>query len=436
MNHCGSEPLLPDLTTAASSLRVWRPNAIIALVEAKASLTEGRNIFGTSILDAASAPPTCAPGAPGCFKVPSQIDWVGFDWYGVPANQVRTLYDTHLIPRMHAHQKTILVPQAFANPDTIATDEAICINRADQYKSWAISDTRVAAVMPWHYSYIDYLSPSYGEPASTGELGISSMSQLYNTYKSMCQQMVPLSSFTRFGGQMRYDATIRKNTFESFANDDPLPSIYNINYWTITGTNVSEPDAPSIDDVRFKRNGGNSYILIRLNNTGFRYRRTDYRTWDLFSERNFEFDVWYTPSNGLVSLDVKPAKWNRSPVEIRFRPDGLYFAVPGRSQVKIASTSDFTTDAWSRVRVSYDFNDLRNAHDNTMSVYLNGSPVYAGPVMLPNVSNHGPSSLGADVNYLFVDVAFWRIGGPFVNIDNIALWCDSPYDPDALNLRR
>ena len=102
------------------------------------------------------------------FRIPEALDWFSVDLYhmdGYEANwvrdHVRGFYEAHIFPNLSAQQQVMLVPGSFGSnvnhyPNgTYVCNKTcyddMCARDAVDFFSWASTDERVAAVMPWNW---------------------------------------------------------------------------------------------------------------------------------------------------------------------------------------------------------------------------------------------------------------------------------------------
>ena len=96
-------------------------------------------------------------------KIPAVFDLLSADFYAdyLPGssgddevNQTRELYQG-VLPKLAAHQRLMLVPGVFACANLLKSfpleaQSSIVERKLDHYFRWALTDTRIAGLNPWH----------------------------------------------------------------------------------------------------------------------------------------------------------------------------------------------------------------------------------------------------------------------------------------------
>jgi hypothetical protein len=90
-------------------------------------------------------------------KVPDAIDFISADIYELNSAHepiaARAVYEKHIYPALAPHQKTWVVPGAFAPLDVDnATNSKTMVAKLEGYWSWAQADIKVVGINPWHYN--------------------------------------------------------------------------------------------------------------------------------------------------------------------------------------------------------------------------------------------------------------------------------------------
>jgi len=131
----------------AQAIRASFPNTIIWYNEGHKPIEEHLNACGTKVT----------------FSISSALSWFSIDLYhhdGVVPNwvhdNVKAFYKKYIFPNLHPGQRIALVPGSFnsnlnPNCDTKCYDEMIGHDAVD-FIDWALSDSRVAAVIPWNWN--------------------------------------------------------------------------------------------------------------------------------------------------------------------------------------------------------------------------------------------------------------------------------------------
>jgi hypothetical protein len=93
--------------------------------------------------------------------IPKSVDWWGYDAYSFTNEsweQPIEAYKRNVFPRLHAHQRVVHVTTAFADPgygespnETATEIDAFCVQNAQAFLSWALTEPRVAAIVPFHW---------------------------------------------------------------------------------------------------------------------------------------------------------------------------------------------------------------------------------------------------------------------------------------------
>ena len=107
-------------------------------------------------------------GFPVNFSIPPALTLFSFDYYhyngndtGAHVSTVRSIYEQHVYPKMHEHQKLLLVPGAFAMPHgtpipggfncSLSCFDAMAADDAVHYWNWAQADVHIAGIAPWEW---------------------------------------------------------------------------------------------------------------------------------------------------------------------------------------------------------------------------------------------------------------------------------------------
>lgn len=93
--------------------------------------------------------------------IPESVDWWGYDAYSFNNEswlQPIEAYKRNVFPRLHPHQRVVHVTTAFADPgqgerpnETAAEIDAFCVQNAEAFLAWALTEPRVAAIVPFHW---------------------------------------------------------------------------------------------------------------------------------------------------------------------------------------------------------------------------------------------------------------------------------------------
>ena len=93
-------------------------------------------------------------------RVPESWDLISADdyWDGNHSNPATagfeasvTIYKQHVLPKLASHQRALLVPGIFAQPAHVATNDSDVMAQLQRYYDFALSDSRIAGMDPWHY---------------------------------------------------------------------------------------------------------------------------------------------------------------------------------------------------------------------------------------------------------------------------------------------
>ena len=102
-------------------------------------------------------------------KVPASVDWVSCDLYQDPttnktgpwpwdpsptvseATAKRYIAEHHIYPKLHPHQKVVMLPGLFGNRSDEWTDDWL-VAKVQEYWAWGKEDTRVAGFCGYHYN--------------------------------------------------------------------------------------------------------------------------------------------------------------------------------------------------------------------------------------------------------------------------------------------
>lgn len=140
-------------------------------------------------------------GATVNFSIPPALTWFSFDYYhyngddgGAHVATVRQVYEQHVYPKLLPHQRILLCPGAFAVPPGKAVpgaaphSKAPCQNvscydamRADdaaRYWDWAVTDERIAGLVPWEWS------------DGAGDLGAANLPQTRAAWEEIGRKIV------------------------------------------------------------------------------------------------------------------------------------------------------------------------------------------------------------------------------------------------------
>ena len=148
---------------------VWNcvePSAIrTAVATIRQSFPAGEAIiwYNEAAMDLSNAPKdSCGKRHPD-FTIPPQLDWFSVDIYhmdgvvdGWVSSHVKTYYEKHIFPNITGpNQKAVLVPGSFGshvnhNCNKSCYDIMISHDAVD-FAEWAVTDPRIAAVMPWNW---------------------------------------------------------------------------------------------------------------------------------------------------------------------------------------------------------------------------------------------------------------------------------------------
>ena len=133
-------------------------------------------------------------------KVPVALDFFGIDNYAgflvgqdprLEVNQTRGFAETQLYPRMHPHQRLMMVPGVFACSNLsympLAASSAAVVRKLEAYEEWYESDPRVAGSNPWHYSE---RSKAEHAPPCDMRLGASSMPGVLKKLQEMGSRII------------------------------------------------------------------------------------------------------------------------------------------------------------------------------------------------------------------------------------------------------
>lgn len=126
------------------------------------------------------------------------VDWLSVDKYhhdGKVDNWVRdhikSFYNEHMFPMMTLPtQKVLLVPASFSSKlnskcDGSCYDELVTHDAKD-YAAWAKTDSRIAAIIPWHW---DGCEDNEGCRKALDEIGTESLPHVIDEWKKLKSQV-------------------------------------------------------------------------------------------------------------------------------------------------------------------------------------------------------------------------------------------------------
>jgi hypothetical protein len=156
-----------DFVTLCDALKAQYASLLLISVEASTVWTDNVDVYNNTI---------------GSIHIPASLDWYGVDWYFAPASQVEQLYTSKLYPASQSTHRFMLIPGSFVlNVDLPTYPESFFLNQAydaiDGYIAWALRDSRVNAVIVYHW--IDYI---YTTSLTYDEFGTSSYPQLVDAW--------------------------------------------------------------------------------------------------------------------------------------------------------------------------------------------------------------------------------------------------------------
>jgi hypothetical protein len=100
-------------------------------------------------------------------KLPAAVDLISADLYtcwncayprtDIESNVAKTFYDNNLFPRMAPHQKVLVVPGLFADPNisrsgSLASQDQAVEHKMQGYAEWIAADERVVGISSWHWT--------------------------------------------------------------------------------------------------------------------------------------------------------------------------------------------------------------------------------------------------------------------------------------------
>ena len=127
----------------------------------------------------------------------SQVDtYAGYTPGSHGADEVakaKLMYEDILFPKLHSHQKVLLVPGVFACTNftyfPLALQDQNVADKMKAYFAWAQSEPRIAGFNPWHFNN---RSKPQAHGACDMELGAVALPKTMATLKDIGQHFHPL----------------------------------------------------------------------------------------------------------------------------------------------------------------------------------------------------------------------------------------------------